>query len=59
MGGVWNKSDVLSKVKFLNGFGTGINMILPFSFVGRIELAYRNQNSKFIPQILLNLNSSF
>ena len=59
IGSVWNKNDNFFKTNFLNGLGTGINLILPFSFVGRFELAYRVVKDKLIPQFNLNLYSSF
>ena len=59
LGGVWNKNNNFFKTQFLNGFGTGINLILPFSLVSRFELAYRITNGKLIPKFNINLNSSF
>ena len=59
MGSVWNKNDDFYKINFLNSIGSGINLILPFSFVSRFELAYRIVESKLIPQFNLNLYSSF
>jgi hypothetical protein len=59
IGGVWNKNDNFFKTSFLQSFGTGINIIMPFTFVTRIELAYRIDNNKLIPQINVNLSNSF
>jgi outer membrane protein assembly factor BamA len=59
IGGVWNKNDNFFKTSFLQSFGTGMNIIMPFTFVTRIELAYRMDNNKLIPQINVNLSNSF
>ncbi len=59
IGGVWNKNDNLFKTRFYQSIGTGLNIIMPFSFVSRIELAYRFFDNKLIPQININLNNSF
>ncbi|HEX2788017.1 MAG TPA: BamA/TamA family outer membrane protein [Ignavibacteria bacterium] len=59
MGGVWNKSDKLSKTQFRRGFGIGLNALLPFNFVGRMDWAFRRENDKYKGQIIFNLGASF
>jgi outer membrane protein assembly factor BamA len=59
MGGVWNKNDNFFKTRFRNGFGTGLNFIMPFGFVGRLDLAFRKDDEKFISQLNIALNASF
>jgi outer membrane protein assembly factor BamA len=59
VGGVWNKGDEVSKTRFRNGFGTGLNIILPFGFVGSVEGAFRKEEKKFTPQLIIRLNSTF
>lgn len=59
IGGVWNKTDNFFKTQFINGFGAGLNFILPFGFVGRTDFAFRKEQKKFIPQIIFDLDASF
>ncbi len=58
-GGVWNKTDNFFKTKFRNGFGSGLNFILPFGFTGRMDLAFRKEDQRFVPQVISDLYSSF
>lgn len=61
LGGVWNKKESIYDVQFRNGFGTGLNFLLPFDFVGRVDLAFRKipgQNN-IKGQIIFALDSSF
>lgn len=58
-GGVWNKNNNFFDTKFRNGFGVGLNFILPFGFVGRTDLAFRKEQKRFIPQIVIDLDASF
>lgn len=59
IGGVWYKNDNFFKTKFINGFGSGLNYILPFGMVGRTDFAFRVEGKKFYPQIIFALNASF
>ncbi|MEP7146495.1 MAG: POTRA domain-containing protein [bacterium] len=59
VGGVWNKTDNFFKTQFRNGFGAGLNFILPFGFVGRTDFAFRKEQKKFIFQIIFDLGASF
>lgn len=58
-GGVWNKHDKFFNTKFYNGYGAGLNFILPFGFVGRADWAFRHQNNFYKGQLILSLNASF
>ena len=40
IGGVWDKDDNFFETKFRNGYGVGINAILPFDFVGRMDVSF-------------------
>ncbi len=59
VGGVWYKKDNFFKTQFINGFGAGLNFILPFGFVGRTDFAFRKEEKRFIPQIIFDLDASF
>lgn len=59
IGGVWYKKDNFFDTKFINGFGAGLNFILPFGFVGRTDFAFRVEQKKFIPQIIFDLDAAF
>jgi outer membrane protein assembly factor BamA len=59
IGGVWNKIDDFNKTQFRNGYGIGLDVILPFNLIGRIDFALRNENSKYYSQFIFFLNSSF
>ena len=59
IGGVWNRDDNFFKTRFRNGFGTGLNFIMPFGFIGRLDLAFRKEGVKFTPQLNVALNASF
>jgi outer membrane protein insertion porin family len=59
MGGVWNRNENFFKTRFRNGFGTGLNFIMPFGFIGRLDLAFRKEGKKFTPQLNVALNASF
>jgi len=59
VGGVWNKTDNFFKTQFRNGFGAGLNFILPFGFIGRTDFAFRKEQKRFIPQMVIDLDASF
>lgn len=59
VGNSYNRGDNIFNVHFRSGFGSGLNIILPFDIIGRIDLAARKQNSKYYSQIIFSLNSSF
>ncbi|MBX7045327.1 MAG: hypothetical protein K1X86_05745 [Ignavibacteria bacterium] len=58
-GGVWNKKDNIFNTRFYNGYGAGLNFILPLGFVGRADWAFRHQENYFKGQLILSLNASF
>ena len=58
IGGIWNKEDRLQKVKFMNGTGIGLNAILPFGFVGKIEWAFR-LGKPTVGQIIVGAGAKF
>lgn len=58
-GGVWDKNDNFFKTQFYNGFGAGLNFILPFGFVGRTDFAFRKEGKRFVPQIIFDLDAAF
>jgi outer membrane protein assembly factor BamA len=41
LGAVWNKDDRIYDIKFLRGTGIGLDAILPFGYVLRLEWAFR------------------
>lgn len=59
VGGVWDKRDNLFKTEFKNGFGVGFNFILPFGFIGRTDFAFRKEQKRFVPQIIVDLDAAF
>lgn len=58
-GTVWNKYDNFFNTRFYNGYGAGLNFILPLGFVGKADWAFRHQNDFFKGQLILSLSSSF
>jgi outer membrane protein assembly factor BamA len=59
IGTVWNRSDDFGKTQFRSGYGIGLDAMLPFNVVGRLDFALRNRNSKFYSQFIFFLNASF
>lgn len=59
IGGVINRSEELNKVIFRNGFGAGLNVILPFNLVARTDLAFRFNQDKIKTRIVFGLNAFF
>lgn len=59
VGGVWNKHDRIIGTRFYNGYGAGLNFILPFNFVGRADWGFRHQDNFYKGQLILSLNASF
>ncbi len=58
-GGVWGRNERLFNTQFRNGYGFGLNFILPFDFVYRTDIAFRKVNDKFKGQIVFALDASF
>lgn len=59
IGAVWYKTDNFFNSRFINGFGAGLNFILPFGFVGRTDFAFRTEGKQFIPQVIFDLDAAF
>lgn len=59
VGGVWDKTDNPLNTRYYNGFGAGLNYILPFGLVGRTDFAFRKVNKRFIPQVIFDMSASF
>jgi len=59
IGGVMNRSEELNKVVFRNGFGAGLNIILPFNLVARTDLAFRFSENTLKPRVVFGLSSFF
>lgn len=59
-GGVWGRKENIYDTEFKNGFGAGLNFLLPFDFVARFDLGFKKiQNNKFKGQIIMSLDASF
>lgn len=61
MGGVWSRKEAIKNVEFKNGFGAGLNFLLPFDFIGRVDLGFKKvpEKDRFKEQIIFALDSSF
>ncbi|MBI5402630.1 MAG: BamA/TamA family outer membrane protein [Ignavibacteriae bacterium] len=57
IGAVWDEN--IKQARFHPGYGAGLDIILPFNVIGRVDFAFRNENNKYYSQILFFLNSSF
>lgn len=55
-GTVWDKDSKLADLKFRNGYGVGLNVILPFNIIGRIDVGWRKNSSA---NLFYSLNASF
>jgi outer membrane protein assembly factor BamA len=59
-GGVWGRKENIYSTQFKNGFGGGLNFLLPFDFVGRIDLGFRKiHDNKLKGQLIMSLDASF
>ncbi len=58
IGTVWNEDDRFKSVHFLNGTGIGLNAILPFGMVGKVEWAFR-LGKPVVGQIIFGLGAKF
>ncbi|MCB0723395.1 MAG: BamA/TamA family outer membrane protein [Ignavibacteriae bacterium] len=60
VGGVWDKNDDFYKTQFRSGYGVGLNAILPFDFVGRMDLGFSKQDqNKLTLDLILDISASF
>lgn len=59
-GGVWDKEDNFFKTQFRSGYGIGLNAILPFNAIGRMDVGFSRQMSdKFHVDLKFGLSASF
>ncbi len=58
IGTVWNEDDRFKSVHFLNGTGIGLNAILPFGLVGKVEWAFR-LGKPVVGQAIFGLGAKF
>jgi outer membrane protein assembly factor BamA len=58
LGGVWNEDDKVSSIKMMNGTGIGLNAILPFGIIGKLEWAMRLGNPT-VGQVVLGFGAKF
>ncbi|MBS1517694.1 MAG: hypothetical protein JSS91_06375 [Bacteroidetes bacterium] len=59
LGSVWYQKDNFFKTQFRSGYGVGLNMILPFGFVGRTDFCLRQQDNYLYPSVVFDLEASF
>lgn len=59
LGTVWDKNENFINVRFHNGFGLGLNFLLPFNIITRIDYGMRINNNSLTKQFILGLSSSF
>jgi len=58
IGTVWNGNEQFRKVQFLNGTGIGLNAILPFGMIGKVEYAFRLERP-ITGQVIFGLGAKF
>jgi outer membrane protein assembly factor BamA len=58
MGTVWDKGTTISKLHFIKGTGIGLNVILPFDYIVRIEWATRIKKP-LVGQLGFSLSAKF
>jgi len=54
-----NEQKPYSNIPFKNGYGIGLNALLPFNFVARLDFVFRQGISEFIKRFAFELESSF
>ncbi|MCX6157926.1 MAG: BamA/TamA family outer membrane protein [Ignavibacteriae bacterium] len=60
LGGVWGRKEQIYDSQFKNGFGAGLNLLLPFDFVARVDFGLRKINKDdFKGQLIMSLDASF
>jgi outer membrane protein insertion porin family len=57
--GVFYRNQMLKDVKFQNGYGIGLNVILPFNFVARVDVAFNKEIKEFTSRFSLDLEAYF
>jgi outer membrane translocation and assembly module TamA len=58
IGTVWNEDDEVRKIRFQNGAGIGLNAIMPFGMIGKIEWAAR-LSKPTVGQVIFGLGAKF
>ena len=58
LGAIWNKDDRFKSAKLMNGTGIGLNAILPFGLVGKLEWAFR-LGKPTVGQIIVGAGAKF
>ena len=58
IGAVWNNYDRLSGVGFMSGTGLGLNAVLPFGYVARLDWAFPITKPS-VGQVVFTLNAKF
>lgn len=58
IGTVWNGNEHFRSVQFLNGTGIGLNAILPFGMIGKVEYGFKLERP-IIGQIIFGLGAKF
>lgn len=59
IGTVWDKKENFINAKFHNGFGLGLNLLLPFNIITRVDYGMRINNHILTRQFIIDLSSSF
>ncbi len=58
IGTVWNGNEHFRSVQFLNGTGIGLNAILPFGMIGKVEYAFKLERP-VVGQVIFGLGAKF
>ncbi len=59
IGTVYNRGVKVSDLLFKKGYGLGINLLLPFNFIVRVDIALNKEIDKFKSRFSFDLNSYF
>ncbi|MCX7832924.1 MAG: BamA/TamA family outer membrane protein [Ignavibacteria bacterium] len=59
IGTVYNRNINISNLSFKNGYGIGLNLLLPFNFIVRVDFALNKDIEKFKSRFSFDLNPSF
>jgi outer membrane protein assembly factor BamA len=59
VGGINSNSASYFNIPFKNGYGIGLNAVLPFNFIGRMDFVFRQGIPKFIERFSFDLNAAF
>jgi hemolysin activation/secretion protein len=58
IGTVWEKSESIKKKQFLSGTGVGLNLLLPFDYIVRLDWGFR-LHKPIVGQLVLSLSAKF